>query len=98
MYIIRDIFQLHFGHYREAKALLDEALAAGLMPENKFGRILSDFTGDSYRLVFESGFDSLAAFETSLGNSMRKAEWQQWYEHFKLHVATSHREIMKLVQ
>ncbi len=26
MYIIRDIFQLKFGHYRDAKKLLDDAL------------------------------------------------------------------------
>jgi len=98
MYIVRDIFQLHFGHYRAAKTLLDQALRSGLLPENKQARVLSDFTGDSYRLVFEEGFETLADYEAALGSSMRKDEWQQWYEQFKPHVASSQREIMKLVQ
>lgn len=98
MYIVRDIFQLHFGHFKEAKTLLDQALRAGLLPENKHARVLSDFTGDSYRLVFEEGFETLAEYESALGSSMRKDEWRQWYEQFKPHVASSQREIMKLVQ
>lgn len=99
MYIIRDIFQLKFGHYRDAKKLLDDAVKSGLMPEkDQATRILSDFTGDSYRLVFEEGFETLAEFEQSLTGSMKKDEWQQWYETFKPHVDSSYREIMKLVK
>jgi hypothetical protein len=60
MYIIHDIFQLQFGHYKDAKALLDDAYNKELLPEAKSSRILSDFTGDSYRLVFEEGYDTLA--------------------------------------
>jgi hypothetical protein len=40
MYIICDIFQLKFGHYR-------------------LTRVLTDFTGDSYRLIFEEGYNTL---------------------------------------
>lgn len=99
MYIIRDIFQLKFGHYRDAKKLLDEVIKSGLMPVNiNYTRVLSDFTGNSYRLVFEEGFNTLAEFEQSLAGSMQKDEWQKWYEQFKPHVESSHREIMKLVQ
>ncbi len=99
MYIIRDIFQLKFGHYRDAKKLLDDAIKRGLMPEkNQTTRVLSDFTGNSYRLVFEEGFETLAEYEQSLTGSMKKDEWQQWYETFKLHVDSSCREIMKLVK
>jgi hypothetical protein len=97
MYIVRDIFQLHFGAYKEAKALLDEAYSKGILPEAKSSRILSDFTGDAYRLVFEEGYDSLLEYEKSLGESMGKANWKKWYEKFKQHVASSHREILKQV-
>ncbi len=97
MYIVRDIFYLQFGHYRPAKQLLDEALKAGLLPENKNARVLSDFTGDAYRLIFEEGFETLAAYEQSLTGSMRKDEWQQWYEKFKPHVVRGHRELLKQV-
>lgn len=99
MYIIRDIFHLKFGHYRDARQLIQDALRRGLMPEaGAQTRILSDFSGDSYRLIFEEGFSTLADYEQSLNSSMRKDEWQQWYESFKQHVNTSHREILKLVE
>ena len=97
MYIIRDIFQLHFGAYKEAKALLDEAYSKGMLPDAKSSRVLSDFTGDAYRLIFEEGYNSLADYEKSLTESMNKADWKKWYEKFKQHVASSHREILKLV-
>lgn len=97
MFIVRDIFQLRFGAYKEAKALLDEAYSKGLLPDAKSARVLSDFTGDSYRLVFEEGYDSLADYEKSLTESMGKADWKKWYEKFKQHVQTSYREILKQV-
>ncbi|MBL7743059.1 MAG: hypothetical protein JNN00_06230 [Chitinophagaceae bacterium] len=97
MYIVRDIFHLRFGAYKEAKALLDEAYSKGILPDAKSSRILSDFTGDSYRLVFEEGYDSLAGYERSLAESMGKAAWKKWYEKFKQHVVSSHREILKQI-
>ena len=97
MYIIRDIFQLRFGAYKEAKALLDEAYSKGMLPEAKSSRVLSDFTGDSYRLIFEERYDTLGDYEQSLRQSMDKADWKKWYEKFKQHVASSHREILKQV-
>ena len=97
MYITRDIFQLHFGAYKEAKALLDEAYSKGMLPDAKSSRVLSDFTGDSYRLIFEEGYDSLGEYEKSLAESMGTSDWQKWYEKFKRHVSTSHREILKQV-
>lgn len=97
MFIVRDIFQLRFGAFREAKALLDEAYSKGMLPDAKSARILSDFTGDSYRLIFEEGHDSLADYEKSLAASMEKKEWKAWYEKFKMHVTGSQREILKQV-
>ncbi|MGZ5134995.1 MAG: hypothetical protein ACXWCG_07590 [Flavitalea sp.] len=97
MFIIRDIFNLRFGEYKNAKGLLDDAHSRGLLPEAKSSRILSDFTGDSYRLIFEEGYDSLAEYENSLLQSMEKSDWKKWYEKFKVHVASSHREILKVV-
>ncbi|HEY0355137.1 MAG TPA: ester cyclase [Flavisolibacter sp.] len=96
-YLVRDIFQLKFGHFRDAKKLLDEALKTKLLPEGSNTRVLTDFTGDSYRLIFEEGYDTLGNFEDSLTNSMRADEWQLWYEKFKLHVEKSYREILKQV-
>lgn len=97
MYIVRDIFQLHFGHYKEAKALLDEAYSKGLLPDAKSSRILTDFTGDSYRLIFEEGYDSLTEYEKALSESLELKEWKKWYEKFKVHIQLSHREILKVI-
>lgn len=96
-YLVRDIFKLKFGHFKDAKQLLSQALESELLPDRAHARVLSDFTGDSYRLIFEEGFASLDAFEQSLSSSMKADEWQQWYEKFKPHVESSHREILKQV-
>jgi len=97
MYIVRNIFYLKFGHYKDAKALLDDANKKGLLPEAKHTRILTDFTGDAYRLILEEGFDTLADFDQHLQTSMGGQEFQQWYGQFKQHVERSYREILKQV-
>ena len=97
MYIVRDIFHLHFGSYKEAKALLDEAYSKGLLPDAQSARVLTDFTGGSYRLIFEEGHSSLAEYEKSLKESMTKAAWKKWYERFKVLIISAEREIMKQV-
>ena len=94
MYIIRDIFYLKFGHFKDAKNLLNDATERGLMPRTSQVRVLSDFTGDAYRLIFEEGFETLAEYEQSLTSSMQTNDWQQWYSEFKLHIDRSHREIL----
>ena len=94
-FLVRDIFQLKFGQFRAARQLLDEAMEKNILPEAQQARVLTDFTGDSYRLVFEEGFDSLTDYETSLTGSMKTDEWQAWYERFKPLVERSHREILK---
>ena len=78
MYVIRDIFHLHFGHYRDAKALVDEARKKN-------------------RLIFETGYNSLTDYEKSLTGAMAQNDWKMWYEKFKTHVRSSHREILKEV-
>ena len=97
MYIVREIFSLHFGQYKDAKKLLDEAYSKGLLPEAKSSRVLTDFTGESYRLIFEEGYDTLSDYEVSLTSSMTKPDWKKWYERFKPLVESSQREILKQV-
>ncbi len=97
MYIVSDIFHLKFGHYRDAKALMDELAQKGLLKDMKEPRVLTDFTGDAYRLILENGFDSLADYEKSMKENLSQSEWQQWYMQFKEHVERSHREILKRV-
>jgi hypothetical protein len=97
MYIVRDIFQLKFGHFRPVKTLMEEALKKGMMPNAKSMRLLSDFTGTAYRFIFETGYNSLADFENELTTDMAKPEWQDWYKKFSEHIEGSQREILKEV-
>jgi hypothetical protein len=96
-YITRDIFRLKFGHYRDVKVLIDEGRRSGLLPEGKAQRVLTDFTGDAYRLIIEEGFDSLAEYEHDLTGELKQEEWQHWYRRFKEHVESGHREILKQI-
>lgn len=94
-FVVRDIFRLKFGHFRPVKELFNEVKDKNLMEGAKYMRVLTDFTGDSYRLVLEAGFDSLLEYETALSGGMSDPEWQQWYKRFMEHVESSHREILK---
>lgn len=96
-FVTRDIFKLKFGHFKEVKALMETAMKNEIMPDGKMQRVLTDFTGEAYRLILEEGFDSLADYEKSLTSGMRKDEFQQWYNQFKPHVESSYREILKQV-
>jgi hypothetical protein len=97
MYIVRDVFNLKYGHYRPVKALLDEAIKHNLMPAAKSRRILTDFTGGAYRLVMEIGFDTLSDYEKELSGDTAKPEFQEWYKKFVEHVESGYREIMKAI-
>lgn len=59
--------------------------------------MLTDFTGDAYRLILEASFDTLDEYEKSLTGNMSQNDWQQWYLKFKEHVERSYREILKQV-
>lgn len=96
-FVIRDIFQLKFGHFRPVKELFNEAKDKQMMPEAKFSRVLTDFTGDAYRLILENGYDSLLEYETALSTGMSEPEWQSWYKRFMEHIESSHREILKQI-
>ncbi len=95
MYLIRDIFQLKFGAFKEVLQLMRQAKAQNILPD-AHTHIASDFTGRSYRLIFENQYESLAAFEKSLMEGMRTNEWQHWYAQFKQHIESSEREILKI--
>ena len=97
MYIIREIFHLQFGNYREAKALIDEAIRKNLLLQPPGSRILTDFTGEGYRLLIELPYPSLADYETDLKKELSGTGWKEWYEKFKDLIRYSEREIMKQV-
>jgi len=96
-FVVRDIFKLKFGHFKPVKELFQEANEKKMFPETKAYRLLTDFTGDSYRLILEGGYDSLLEYETMLSSGTTDPEWQGWYKRFMEHVESSHREILKQI-
>jgi hypothetical protein len=97
MYIIREIFHLQFGRYREAKALIDEAIQKQLLMQPAGSRILTDFTGTGYRMIVELPFATLAEYEADLKKELDRNGWVTWYDKFKSLVRYSEREILKQV-
>lgn len=97
MYIVREIFHLQFGRYREARSLMDEAMQKHLLLQPPGSRILTDFTGEGYRLIIELPYKTLADYEADLKKELCGQDWPGWYERFKVLVRYSEREIMKQV-
>ena len=95
MFIVREIFYLQFGKYKEAKLLTDEAISNGILSVTPGARMLTDFTGSGYRLIFESSYATLADFEKELSKELNADLWKAWYEKFKPFVKSSEREILK---
>ena len=97
MFIVREIFHLQFGRYKEAKALTDEAISKGILQLPAGSRILTDFTGEVYRLILEFPYSTLADFEADLSKELNMEAWKVWYEDFKPFVRHSEREILKQI-
>ena len=97
MYIVREIFHLQFGRFREAKTLIDEGMQKHLLLQPSGSRILTDFTGEGYRLIIELPYATLADYETDLKKELGGTGWKDWYEKFKALIRYSEREIMKQV-
>lgn len=97
MYIFREIFHLRFGCYREAMSLIDEGMQKGLLLHPTGTRVLTDFTGEGYRMVIGLPYARLADYETDLKKELGGDQWKDWYERLKPLVRFSEREIMKQV-
>ena len=98
MIVVRDTFYLKFGKAREAKALLMEFSELLKKYDNNPRRFLTDFTGESYRLILESTFADLTSYEDTLKSHFGRDEWRAWYEKFIPLVNRSEREILSLVE
>lgn len=97
MYIARDTFHIQFGAFKNVLPGLRAAISQNLFPVEGT-KILTDFTGESYRIIIEMQFNSLAEYENMLVNGMKNPAWQAWYEGFKPHVKSSNRELLKLIE
>ena len=98
MIVVRDTFYLKFGKAKDAKVLLMEFFELLKKYDNSPRRFLTDFTGESYRLILEATFVDLASYEDTLKSHFGKDEWRAWYEKFIPLVNRSEREILSLVE
>ena len=98
MIVVRDSFYLKFGKAKDAKALLGEFYEILKKYDNTPRRFLTDFTGESYRLILEATFVDLASYEDTLKSHFGRDEWRKWYEKFIPLVNRSEREILSLVE
>jgi hypothetical protein len=98
MIIVRNVFQLKFGHAKDAKALIPEG--RGLMKQHGMTgvRFMTDVTGQFYTLDMEMSFESLSAYEKSASETMGTKEFSAWYGKFMAHVESGHREIYSVVE
>ena len=98
MIVVRDIFNLKFGKAKDAKALLKE----GMEINKKFGftegRALTDLTGESYRLILESEWESLSHWENAMKDGLSNPEWGKWYQKFVPLIERASREILNVAQ
>lgn len=97
MYIVREIFYLQFGAFKQAKALVDEAIENKLLLQPAGSRLLTDFTGEGYRLIIELPYASLSHYEHDLKRELGGSGWPEWYDKFKRLVKSSEREILKQI-
>lgn len=100
MIVVRDVFQLKFGHAREAVEVWKEGIK--LAQETGYGakdhRLMTDFVGGSYyTLVFETRFESLAEFEQAIQSTLGNDRWREWYQKLLPHVDSGKREILREV-
>ena len=99
MIVVREVFQLHIGKAKEAKALWKEAAELGKKYKMPAGRGLTDFVGPNYyTFIWEMTFKDLADWETSMQNPQGAEEWGKWYGRFAPLIAGGHREILTVVE
>jgi hypothetical protein len=97
MIVVRDSFYLNFGKAKEAKNLVPEFLKIIKEYDETPSRFLTDFTGESYRLILESTFPDLSTYESRLKTHFSKEIWRSWYEKFIPLVKRSEREILNII-
>ena len=99
MIVVRNTLNLKFGKFKEAKPLLKE----GLEINKEFGfpnaRILTDLTGESYRIILEIECKNMGDWENRMANNPKAYEhFQKWYEKLVPLCEGGSREILNLVE
>ena len=73
MYLVRDVFQVKFGHMDKVLATLQET-AANRRGQTSISRVLTDASGDMFTLVFEGKTESSDAHREAMMASFEDPE------------------------
>ena len=73
MYLVRDVFQVKFGHMDKVLATLQET-AANRRGQTSISRVLTDASGDMFTLVFEGKTESINAHREAMMASFEDPE------------------------
>ena len=100
MIVVRNVFNLKYGKAREAKTYWQEMRKTmkATDPNIATPRLLTDLTGQAYRLIMESEYKSLSDFEKELAKVFENKEWREMYQKFVPLVESGHREIFTVVE
>lgn len=87
MILVRDVFQVKFGHMDKALAAI-QAVADANPERSRINRVLTDVSGDMFTLVFEAKVESIDAHRQAMMASFEDpelakymAEVGQYFEH-----------------
>lgn len=97
MIIVRDLFHIQPDQMKKAKELTQEGCEIMRRQGYSSVRVMTDLTGDYYRLVLEGEYKSLADFEAALKKVQANRKWQQFYPKLRKLILGGHREIFTLV-
>jgi hypothetical protein len=94
---VREVFQIHPEHMKEAKAAAKELVVLEQIKGMGQSRLLTDLTGDYYTLVLEVECASLAGFEQALTQAVASPEWAALYGRLRPAIRGGRREIYQIV-
>ena len=98
MIIVRNTFQLKFGHAKEVKVLIAEGRELMKQHGQPEVRYLMDVTGKFYTLEMESAYENFSAYEKKSTETMSSKEFGAWYGKFMAHIESGNREIFSVVE
>ncbi len=94
MIVVHDTFRIRFGAAREVRALMQEGLSIVANASNMGDlRVLWNFTGPNYRVLLETSYESLGAYEQELKEGMANSAWQEWYRRLVPYIEKGHRTL-----
>lgn len=92
---VRGVFQAKYGCGDELVALFKESKK--LWPDQPFGQIMVDLSGEFFTVVVETDLESLAAWEASMSDAFAVEGFAAWFRRMQEVVVSGRREFYRLV-